>query len=110
MPMGRPPKTTWPPCADCGTTGGAKNGTATTPVRLDGQRFGVDGQLCLRCYERRAQAERREERRAERRLVTLAQAVLAVRDALGRRDMAAANEHLRLAVELAEFAAPDTGE
>lgn len=47
---GRPRKTQWPSCADCGTYGGGKGKHSYTPERYDGVRYGFDGKLCKRCY------------------------------------------------------------
>lgn len=41
---------TAPPCTDCQTTGGYMGGDRVTPNRTSGEPFGVDGDLCHRCY------------------------------------------------------------
>lgn len=53
-----PRKTTWPPCARCGTPDGVST-SKTTPDRISGARFSIDGQLCRRCYGTLQERERR---------------------------------------------------
>lgn len=45
-------KASWPPCADCGEPNGRADRRGMTPDRYNGQRFGFEGQLCHRCYQR----------------------------------------------------------
>lgn len=46
------PKTTWPPCARCGTPDGQipTNGRHRTPLRVSGAQFGLEGSVCAACY------------------------------------------------------------
>lgn len=46
-----PIKASWPPCADCGDPDGPLKG-CRTPSRVSGVRFGIDGELCNRCYQK----------------------------------------------------------
>lgn len=46
-----PPRTSWPPCADCGTPDGYTGGRPT-PKRADGSKFGFSGSLCSTCWHR----------------------------------------------------------
>lgn len=46
------PKASWSLCAECGDANGRIGPEARTPRRYDGSRFGIDGQLCDRCYQR----------------------------------------------------------
>lgn len=51
----RPPrKTSWAPCVRCGEKNGrvsqSNSSISHTPGRVSGERFGINGQLCLRCY------------------------------------------------------------
>lgn len=46
------PKTTWLPCAECGDPDGTKSTRSVNPTRVNGQPFGIDGQICFRCYQR----------------------------------------------------------
>lgn len=41
-----------PQCAQCGTTGGrGHHSKDDVPGRTSGERFGVEGKVCLRCYD-----------------------------------------------------------
>lgn len=46
-----PIKESWPACADCGDPDGPLKG-CRTPARVSGERFGIDGELCNRCYQK----------------------------------------------------------
>lgn len=46
----REAKTDWPPCVRCGDPDGGLNRDCKTPLRVSGERFGIDGQICRRCY------------------------------------------------------------
>lgn len=61
-----PIKTSWPPCADCGDPDGPLKGRRT-PARVSGERFGIDGQLCNRCYQKHCRNADIEKTRAYRR-------------------------------------------
>lgn len=43
-------KTTWEPCARCGDPDGPRGKRNKTPTRTNGERFGVAGRICGRCY------------------------------------------------------------
>jgi len=43
-------KPSWPPCVRCGDPDGRLPADGKTPARVNGERFGFDGQLCRRCY------------------------------------------------------------
>jgi len=49
---GRRKKSEWPPCADCGTPDGPIRKGLRSPIRIKGERFGIDGELCWGCYDR----------------------------------------------------------
>jgi hypothetical protein len=51
-------KTSWPPCARCGDPDG-RSSAGTTPDRITGDRFGIDGPICRRCYGALQERERR---------------------------------------------------
>jgi hypothetical protein len=58
---GRKPKTSWDPCARCGDPDGQLHPgkpAARTPSRINGQRFGIEGSLCWRCYKLLYERER----------------------------------------------------
>lgn len=57
-------KICWPPCARCGNPDGQSQPDCVTPVRISGQRFGIDGQLCRRCYGTLGERDRRARKRA----------------------------------------------
>lgn len=81
------PKTAWPPCAQCGDPNGRikkDKRQRVTPTRLGGAAFGIEGQICLTCYERlvgQQRSQRARERRSAPIILTpvqeLAAAVLA---------------------------------
>jgi hypothetical protein len=81
MKPGQKPKTTWPPCARCGTQGGRIRNRCRTPARLNGAAYGHPGVICLSCYEfLRARARRgtaKPERPRYSKITELAAAVLA---------------------------------
>jgi hypothetical protein len=39
------------PCARCGDPGGRPHDRCTSPGRTSGSRFGIGGDICLRCYD-----------------------------------------------------------
>lgn len=45
------------PCADCKTTEGVRRKGSAEPKRVSGEKFGVSGYLCHRCYQRRYHAK-----------------------------------------------------
>lgn len=47
-----PVKSSWEPCAACGDPDGFAAADRKSPDRFAGERFGIDGQLCKRCYAR----------------------------------------------------------
>lgn len=61
------PKIDWEPCADCGTEyGEVPEGKGhRTPVRTDGSRFGFNGVLCNRCYQRHYMREYRKNKKGK---------------------------------------------
>jgi hypothetical protein len=59
-------KTEWPPCARCGDPDGPSRRDCKSPVRTSGARFGINGELCGRCYGTLAERARREKLRLER--------------------------------------------
>lgn len=56
-------KEKWEPCVRCGDPGGAPFHARVTPARVDGARFGIDGDICWRCYHALAERERRARKR-----------------------------------------------
>lgn len=56
-------RTTWPPCVRCGEPDGPVRGRAVTPSRTSGAAFGIDGDLCWRCYRALHERERRRRKR-----------------------------------------------
>lgn len=52
------PKSSWPPCVRCGDPDGRSTGR-TTPDRITGARFGIEGDICRRCYGALQERERR---------------------------------------------------
>lgn len=59
-------KTEWEPCVLCGDPDGYV--TYATPDRFTGRRFGIDGDICRRCYNRLKEREaRRQGLRASKR-------------------------------------------
>lgn len=56
-------KATWPPCARCNDAHGRITDGGVTPDRISGQRFGIDGDLCRRCYGTLQERERRARKR-----------------------------------------------
>lgn len=48
---GRPPKTSWDPCARCSDPDGAILSGKKTPARLDASRWGFPGKVCHACYQ-----------------------------------------------------------
>lgn len=61
----QPRKEAWAPCVRCGTEGGPIIPKGHTPIRISGQRFGIDGALCGRCYGTLAERARRARISAE---------------------------------------------
>ena len=57
-----PPKTEWPPCVRCGDPDGPYS-NRRSPDRISGARFGIEGQLCRRCYGALQERERRAKAR-----------------------------------------------
>lgn len=57
----KPPKASWTPCVRCGDPDGRIGLRKLTPIRISGQRFGIDGRLCDRCYNllRRRKSKRK---------------------------------------------------
>ncbi len=53
-------KKSWPPCVVCGDPDGRRDVPTGSPVRISGERFGVNGTLCRRCHKRLAQRQARE--------------------------------------------------
>lgn len=56
-------KTEWAPCVICSD----KDGRSTdghTPDRISGARFGIEGQICRRCYGRLQERQRRAQKAA----------------------------------------------
>jgi hypothetical protein len=55
----RKPKQQWPPCVRCGDSDGRITGGRATPDRITGGRFGIEGDICRRCYGALQERERR---------------------------------------------------
>lgn len=51
------PKEKWKPCFNCNEKQGPIS--AVTPIRISGKRFGIDGDICRRCYGMLQERERR---------------------------------------------------
>lgn len=49
---GRRKKKEWSKCSDCGTEDGYVRSGLKTPIRINGSRFGIDGDLCWSCYDK----------------------------------------------------------
>ncbi len=45
------PKEYWPPCVRCEDKDGPIMKWCKTPTRVSGKIFGIDGQICFRCYQ-----------------------------------------------------------
>lgn len=56
-------KPSWAPCVDCGDPDGVIRKGSTTPNRVSGARFGIDGELCWRCYRKHDERKRRQDRK-----------------------------------------------
>lgn len=73
------------PCTTCGTTGGAPHhGPPNVPGRCSGARFGVDGNICIQCYNRLYARARRAARQARAGEFGPEDAALYLRQAFGR--------------------------
>lgn len=58
------PSASYPPCTRCGDPEGPRGGSKNkTPARCDGQRFGINGRLCYRCYQSLSRRLKRQENR-----------------------------------------------
>lgn len=61
---GAPIKTHWLPCIRCGNPDGPPFYGRRTPARVTGAKFGVDGDLCWRCYRALDERVRRQRLKA----------------------------------------------
>lgn len=58
-------KAEWAPCVRCGDPNGRISHGCKTPDRISGERFGIEGAICRRCYGALQERERRARKRSK---------------------------------------------